>query len=72
MNYYYSFVAFVIVILLSHEIYLRLRGLKFVTVSVEEKDGSTRLVTFRVGKDPETEALIKSIKEKNKLKEDNT
>lgn len=67
MNYYYSFFAFIIIILLSHELYLRLRSLKFVTVRVEDKDGSTRFVTFRVGKDPEAEALIKSIKLNQKI-----
>jgi hypothetical protein len=68
MNYYYSFVALVLFVLISRDIYLRCRGLKFVTVSIEDKDGTKRLVTFRTVKDYETEALIKSIKDKNKTK----
>lgn len=51
-------------IITLYEILLRITGNKFINACITDKDGSTRIVRFRVGKDPEVEALISSIKKR--------
>jgi hypothetical protein len=63
---FYIFLGTLLVALVIWEFYLRKNGLKFVNLEITDEDGTTRIVRTRVGRDPEVDALIKSVKERRK------